>query len=134
LARERIWAEHVQTDDPHRLADRDDRVAGLLGDPLGGAVPGAGLLGRDARVGHQVHGGPDDAGAVAGQHDGAVHLAQLAQPGRGELHVERESAGADRLHDAVVAEHDERAGAAAQDAFESVTQSGAGGHQCEIGA
>ena len=96
-------AVDVEADDAHRLADRDDRVAGLLGDPLGGAVPGAGLLGRDGRVGHQVHGGPDDPGAVAGQHDGAVHLAQLAQPGRGELDVEREAAGAERLDDLVVA-------------------------------
>ena len=48
-------------DDAHRLAHRDHRVAGLPGHPLGGAVPGAGLLGRDRRVGHQVHGRPHDA-------------------------------------------------------------------------
>jgi hypothetical protein len=65
----------------HRLADRDDRVPGLAGDPLGGAVPGAGLLGRDRRVGHEVDGGAHDPGAVAGQHDRAVHLAQFAQAG-----------------------------------------------------
>ena len=50
----------VEADDPHRLRHRDDRVAGLPGDPLRGAVPGAGLLGRDRRVGHQVGGGPQD--------------------------------------------------------------------------
>ncbi len=42
-------AGDVQRDDPHRLADRDHRVAGLLGDPFRRAVPGAGLLGGDAR-------------------------------------------------------------------------------------
>ncbi len=124
----------VEADDPHRLADRDDRVAGLPGDPLGGAVPGAGLLRRDRRVGHQVHGGAHDAGAVAGEDDGAVHLAQLPDPGRGELHVQREAAGAELLHDAVVAEHDERARTPAQDAFETVAQGGPGGHEGEIRA
>ena len=51
----------VEADDPHRLRHRDDRVAGLAGDPLRGAVPGAGLLGRDGRVGHQVGRRPHDA-------------------------------------------------------------------------
>ena len=87
-------AVDVQPDDPHRLADRDDREAGLRGDPLRGAVPGAGLLGGDRRVRHQLHGGPHDPGAVGGEHDGTVHLGQLAQPRRGELHVQREAAGA----------------------------------------
>ena len=104
-------------------------IAGLLGHPLGGAVPGAGLLGGDGRVGHQVHGGAYDPGAVAGEHHGAVHLAQLPQPGRGELDVQREAAGAHRLHHLVVAEHDQRAGAATQDPFQPVAQRGAGRHQ-----
>ena len=55
----------------------------------------------------------------------AVHLGQLAQPGGGELDVEREAAGADGLDDPVVAEHDEGAGAAAQDPLEAVAQLGA---------
>ena len=58
--------------------------------------------------------------------DRAVHLGQLAQPGRGELDVEREAAGAQRLDGLVVAEHDQRAGAAAQDPLEAVAQRGAG--------
>ena len=86
------------------------------------------------RVGHQVHGGAHDAGAVAGEHDRAVHLAQLTQAGRGELDVEREAAGADRLDDLVVAEDDQGAGAAAQDALQPVAQRGAGSHQREVGA
>ena len=55
-----------------------------LADPLGGAVPGAGLLRGDRGVGHQVHVGAQDPGDVAVEHDGAVHLGQLAQPGRRE--------------------------------------------------
>ena len=41
-------AGDVERDDVHRLADRDHRVPGLLGDSLGGAVPGAHLVGGDA--------------------------------------------------------------------------------------
>ena len=39
------------------------------------------------------------AGAVAVEDDRAVHLGQLAQPGGGELDVEREAAGAHGLDD-----------------------------------
>ena len=47
----------VHRDRPHRLADGDDRESGLPRDPLGGAVPGAGLLRRQARVGHELDSG-----------------------------------------------------------------------------
>ena len=56
---------HVQRDQPHRLADRDDREAGLDGDPLRRAVPGARLLGGDRRVRDQLHARPQDLGDVA---------------------------------------------------------------------
>ena len=62
-------AADVERDDPHRLADRDDREAGLLGHPLGGAVPGAGLAGLDRGVGDQLGGGAQDPGGVAVEHD-----------------------------------------------------------------
>src|SRR6478752_3342902 len=62
---------------------------------------------------------------VAVEDDRAVHLGQLAQPGGGEVDVEREAAAADRLDDLVVAEHDERTRAPAQDALQSVAQRGA---------
>ena len=64
--------------------------------------------------------------AVGGQHDRAVHLAQLAQPGGGELDVEREAARAQALDDRVPADDDQRAGVAAQDALEAVPQRRAG--------
>jgi hypothetical protein len=64
---------------------------------------------------------------VGGDDDGAVHLAQLAQPLGAELDVEVEAAGGELLDDLVVAEHDEGAGVAAQDPLEPVAQRGAGG-------
>ena len=86
------------------------------------------------RVGEQLDGRAQDAGGVAVEHDGAVHLRELAQAGGGELDVEREAAGADRLDGPVVAEDDERAGASAQDALEAVAQLGARGDGGERGA
>ena len=52
----------------------------------------------------------------------AVHHRQLAQPGRSERNVEGEAAGGHRLDDLVVAQDDQRAGAAAEDALETVAQ------------
>ena len=77
------------------------------------------------RIRDQLHVGAHDAAAVGGQHDGAVHLGQLAQPGRRVPDVEGEAAVADGLDVLVVAEHDQRAGTAAQDALEAVPESGA---------
>ncbi len=124
---------HVQPDDPHRLAHRDDREAGLLRDALRRTVSGARLFRGNRRVRHQMHGGTNDFGAVAGQHHGTVHLAQFAQPGRGELDVEREAAGTQGFDHSIVAEHDERTGAPAQDPLQSVAQCGARCHQGEVG-
>ncbi len=110
----------VRRDDLHGLRHRDHREAGLPGDPVRGAVPGAGLLRGDGVVGHQVHRGAVDAGEVLVDDDAAVHLGQLAQAGGGERHVEGEAAGGERLDGLVVAHHDQGAGAAAQDALETV--------------
>jgi hypothetical protein len=87
-------------------------------------VPGAGLLGRDRRVGHEVHARADDPRAVVGDDDRAVHLGQLAQAGGGEGHVEGEAARAQRLDDAVVTQDDQRACAPGEDALEPVAQRG----------
>ena len=112
----------VHRDDLHRLRHRDDREAGLPGDPVGRAVPGAGLVGADRRVGHQVHGGVDDPARVAVEDDRAVHLGQLAQPGGRERDVELEAAGRDRADRLVRAEHDQGAGTAAEDPLQPVSQ------------
>ena len=92
---------------------------------LGGAVTGAALEGLDARVGHELDGRLEDPGDAGVDDDGAVHLGQLPQAGGGELDVDVEAAGAQRLDELVVPEDDERAGVAAQDALESVAQDGA---------
>ncbi len=107
----------VQRDDPHRLAHRDDGEAALLRHALGRAVPRPGLGRLDRRVRQELDGGAEDAVGVAVEHDGAVHLRQLAQPRRGEPDVELETARAHLLDDLVQAQHDERAGPAAQDAL-----------------
>ena len=89
-------------------------------------MTGAGLLRDDRRVGHEVDAGHQDAGRVTVEDDRAVHLGELAQPGRGERHVEGEAAGRHRLDLTIVAHDDQGAGAAAQDALEALTQGGAG--------
>jgi hypothetical protein len=88
-------------------------------------VPGTGLRRLDARVGDELGVGAQDAVDVAVEDDRAVHLGQLAQPGRREVDVQREAAAADRVDDLVVAEHDEGARAAAQDSLQTVAQRGA---------
>lgn len=82
-------------------------VPGLHGRPLGGTVTRAGLDGRDLVVGDQLDVGAHDAGPVGGQNHGAVHLRQLTQAGRRELHVELEAAVADLFHLLVVTEDDQ---------------------------
>ncbi len=61
---------------------------------------------------------------VRGQHDAAVELAQLAQPGRGELDVQHETARAHLLDAPVLSElqHDQPAGVAPQDPLQAVAQ------------
>ena len=92
-------------------------------------------LGRDARVGHQLDGGAQDAGdvAVAGRSRRPSSPARAAGWRR-----TRRRAGSRRWQivstTLVVAEHDQRAGAAAQDALEAVAQRGAGGDGGEGGA
>jgi hypothetical protein len=117
----------VEGDQVHRLADRDDRQADLARDAVCGPVPGTRLLGVDRRVRHQVHGRAHDLGGVAVEDDGAVHLRELAEAGRGELDIEHETAGAHGLDGLVVAEHDQGPGVAAEDALEAFTQLGTGG-------
>ena len=112
----------VERDDAHRLAHRDDGEAGLLGHPLGGPVARARLGGVDARVRHELGRRAEDAGSLAVENDGAIHLAELADACRRELDVEDEATRADRLDDPVVAEHDESAGAAAENPLEPIAQ------------
>ena len=103
LARDRIAAESSMTcrwPSTYRPMMRIDWLTEITGRPVCLATRSAvrcrvpdssvGIAGRasDARP-------PARCGCRRGQHHGAVHLAQLAQAGGGELHVEREAAGAD---------------------------------------
>ena len=99
----------VDGDDRHGGRHRDDRHVDRAGHPLGRSVPGARLRGGDGGLGHQVHVGPGDAGGVAGQDDGPVHLRQLGEALRAELGVEQEAARADGQHARAVSHHDQGA-------------------------
>ena len=80
-------------------------------------MPGARFFGRDGRVGHQLHVGTHDSGAVGGQHHRAVHLRQLAQAGGSERDVQMEATGTDPFDLGIVPDDDQSACAATQDAF-----------------
>jgi hypothetical protein len=95
-------------------------VLGLPGDPLRGPVPGARLVGRDAGVGNQLDGRADNRARGGVEHDRAVHLGQLAQPGRGELDVQLEPARTQIRHRLVEAEHDERTRATSQNPLQAI--------------
>ena len=112
----------IERDDAHGL----DREAGLLGHPLGGAVPGPGFAGLDGGVGHELHGRPQDLAHLTVGDDGAVHLGQFAQPGGRELDVEDEAAGAHVVDGLVEAEHDQCSGPAAQNSFQTIPQGRSG--------
>ena len=117
-----LRAAGVDVDDAHLLAGRHDRHAQRAGDPLGGAVAGAGLAGGHRRVGDEVHVGPGDAAAVGRDDDGAVHLGQLGQPLRAVRGVDEEAAGADGQHVGLVVEHEQGAGLGPHDPVDAVAQ------------
>ena len=99
-------------------------MAGLAGHALGRAVAHAGLEGLDVGVGQQLDVGAPDAVGAAIDDDGAVHLGQLAQVGGGQLDVEVETPRGYRLNRFIEAEHDNGAGAPAQDPLQPVAQNG----------
>ena len=86
-------------------------------------MPGAGLLGRDRRVGHQVHGGADDRGVPSRS---STIAPSILASSRSRVAENSTSSGKPPVHDAldrpVVAEHDQRAGVAAQDPLQPVAQ------------
>ena len=112
----------VDRDDLLVLGHRDHGDVDGAGDPLGGAVAGAGLGRGHVGVGHEVDVGPGDAGGVGGEDDGAVHLGQLRQPLRAEGGVEQEPARADVEHVGAVADDDQGAHLGLEDAVEALAQ------------
>ncbi len=134
LLQDAALAVHIEGDQAHRLADGDDREAGLDRDALGGAVAGAGLLRGDGGVRDQLDSGPHDFGDVLVEDQRTVELAQFAQPGRGELDVEDETAGTHGFDGLVEAQHDQPARIAAEDALQAVAQGRTGRDGAQRGA
>ncbi len=101
-----FWPRVEQSGHPPPLADGDHRLAGLGGHPLGGPVPGAGLVGREGAVGDEMdRAGHDDFPLVV-EDDPAIHLGELGKPGRCELGSSKgEPAGTGRLDSGSVAEN-----------------------------
>jgi len=73
------------------MAHRDHRVTGLQAGAFGRAVPGARFHRRDGGIRGELHVGAQNPGGVVVEDDSAVHLAQLPQPGGGELHIQPEA-------------------------------------------
>ena len=109
---------------PHRLADGDDRETGLPGGTLRRPVAGTGLLRRQCRVGHELHGGSQDPAGFRVEHDSPVHLRQLAKPGGGELSVKLEASRADPPDDRVRAHHNQCAGVPTDNAIQAIPECG----------
>src|SRR5680860_763873 len=72
--------------------------------------------------------------AASRSDEGAVHLGELAQRRGGEVDVEREATGAQRLDSLVVAKHHECASAATQHSLETLPQHCPWGHRGKGGA
>jgi len=99
--------------------------AGLDRHPLGGAVPGAGLLGRIVGSGMRCTPRADDPGAVVGETMTAPSILASSR----SLVADRATSRAkppvhSDLDDRVVAQDDQRAGAPGEDPLESVAQRG----------
>jgi hypothetical protein len=94
-------------------------------------VAGAGFLGLDARVRHELHGGPEDVAGVLVADDGAVHLGQFPEPGGGKVDADVEAARADGFDGPVRTEDDQGACPATQNAFQAVAEGGSGSHPAQ---
>jgi hypothetical protein len=84
--------------------------------------------GFDAGVRHELDGRPEDVAGVPVADDGAVHLGQFAQPRWREVDADVEAARTDGVDGPVRAQHDQCAGASAENAFQAVPQRGPRGH------
>ena len=119
-------AVDVERDDLAALGDRDHQRVGLLGDALGGAVAGAGLVREDRRVRHQLDVGHRDLGRVGVEDDRAVHLGHLVEERGGVVDVELDAARVQEAQLLGVADHDQPAGARVQDVVDALAQRGPG--------
>jgi hypothetical protein len=95
-------------------------------------MPGPSLNGVDARVGHQLDPGTDDAVVLPIKNDRPIHFCELTQRSRCVDHIQRETAGRDLRDDLVSAEHDECSGTPAQDPLTAVSEGRSGCQHCEV--
>ena len=107
------------------LRDGDDERAGLLRDALGRAVSGAGLVGRDRRVRHELDVRPREPLDRLVDDDRAVHLRELVEELRPERRVELDAAGVEERELVRVADHDQRALVRADDVVDGLAEPGA---------
>ena len=112
-------------DDLAALGDRDHERVGLLGDALGRAVAGAGLVREDRRVRHQLDVGHRDLRRVRVEDDRAVHLRHLVEERRRVVDLELDPAGVQEAEILGLADHDQAARARVQDALDALPQRGA---------
>ena len=117
-------AVHVDRDDLAALRDRDHERFRLLGDTLGGAVAGAGLVREDRRVGHQLDVRHHDLGRIRVEDDRAVHLGHLVQERRAVVDLQLDAAGEHEAQVLGFADRDQTAGARVQDALDALAQRG----------
>ena len=126
-----LAAVDVERDDLAALGDGHDQGAGLLGDALRGAVPGAGLHRQDRRVRHQLDVGPGDLGGVGGQADRAVHLGHLVEQRRRVVDFELDAAREQERELLRVANDDEAAGLGVDDVVDPLTERRAGSNHLQ---
>jgi hypothetical protein len=104
------------------MADGDDGMMGLQAGPLSRSVPGSGFDRWDRGIGCELDIRPENPGGIVIEDDGAVHLAQFAEPGGRELDVEPKPAIAEVLNALIESEDDQRPRPAAQNAFETIAK------------
>ena len=112
----------VERDDLAALGDRDHQRVGLLGDPLGGAMAGAGLQREDRRVRGELDVGVDDLRRVGAQQDRAVHLRQLVEERRRVVELDLDAAGEQERQLLHLADHDQAAGPRVEDVVDPLAQ------------
>jgi hypothetical protein len=126
-----LGAVEVERHDAARLRDRDHQRIGLLGDALGGAMPGAGLERHDRRVRHQLDVGPVDLRPVRREDDRAVHLRELEEERGRVVDVELEAARIEEGQLVAVAYADEAARPRLDDAVDPLPHRGARGNHLQ---
>ena len=111
----------VERDHVAPLGDGDHERPGLLGDPLSGPVPGAGLERQDRGIRHQLDVRPADLGGVLREHDRAVHLGHLVEQRGRVVHVDLDPARVQEREVVVAPDDDQRTRPGVQDVIDALS-------------